>query len=92
MIIHEREVKRDPLGAVRMMLAMLRVIQERDAAIARLEQDSASAWCRVGELEERVALLEEDNAALDQTLTDTEGRLREWETAADVVGPVGRPS
>ena len=77
MIIHEREVIRDPMTAVRTMLAMLRVIQQRDAKVARLEQDNAAAWCRVGELEER--------------LHGAELRIAEWETAADTVGPVGRP-
>ena len=69
---------RDPLAVVRAMLAMLRVIQERDAAIARLEQDNAAAWCRVGELEER--------------LHGAELRIAEWDAAADTVGPVGRPT
>ncbi len=46
----------------------------------------------------QIEQLKEDYAALDQTLTDTEGRLADteerlqaWESAADALGPIGRP-
>lgn len=68
---------RDPMAMARTLLALFRMLGERDALIARLEQDNAAAWCQVGELEER--------------LHGAELRLAEWEGAADVVGPVGRP-
>ena len=53
----------------------------------------------VQDRDEKIARLEEDNAALDQTLTDTEERLRgaelriaQWEAAASAMDPAMRPS